>query len=118
MVENESSVPCDVTSIEHVMRFARTLAVLLVSIVPALASAQARVNVVVQSDDGTPREGRVVLEANGQRHQCRTEGGRCSISGVPGGRYTARFTPNEGAAPPPRAVVIPPSGDVELRIGG
>lgn len=84
----------------------------------ALAHADALVVVQVRAADGSPVDGRVVLEgAEGQAlHECTTREGECRMEGVPGGRYTARFEPREGESPAPTRVVVPPAGRVVLRV--
>lgn len=80
------------------------------------ASAQATVQVQVRTPDGKVANGKVVLEGRGEerRYSCTTREGKCSIEGVPGGRYEVRLEPRSGEAPPPRKVMIPPSGEVTL----
>ncbi|MEO0325439.1 MAG: carboxypeptidase-like regulatory domain-containing protein [Myxococcota bacterium] len=94
------------------------LAFALVLVPAALVHADALVVVQVRAPDGTPVDGRVVLEGpEGQApHSCTTEEGECRIQGVPGGRYTARFEPRQGEAPAPTQVVVPPAGRVVLRV--
>ena len=81
-------------------------------------TADALVNVEVRSAAGQPVDGVVVLQARGgdARYQCTTSGGNCHIDDVPGGQYTATFTPTGGAAQAPRSVMIPPAGTVSLRV--
>jgi len=86
----------------------------LVGPVGALADATVvvRVRAAGEAVDGT-----VTLVAKGSskgRYQCRTSDGRCTIRGVPGGRYTVRFVPERGESPPERSVMIPPEGEVSL----
>ena len=107
-------------------RFPRTfLRVLLVfalplvfATTPSTVRADALVNVEVRSEAGQPVDGVVVLQARagGQAFQCTTAGGNCRIDNVPGGQYTATFTPAGGAAQAPRTVMIPPAGTVSLRV--
>lgn len=84
----------------------------------AVASAQARVVVEVRNPGGTVAEGEIVLTSSeGTTFTCRTQNGVCEISEVPGGQYVATLRPSSGeAAPPPRTVMIPPSGPVTLRV--
>ncbi|MCB9629199.1 MAG: carboxypeptidase regulatory-like domain-containing protein [Sandaracinaceae bacterium] len=86
--------------------------------VPASVLADALVNVEVRSEAGQPVDGVVVLQARagGQVFQCTTAGGSCRIDNVPGGQYTATFTPAGGSAQAPRTVMIPPAGTVSLRV--
>jgi hypothetical protein len=75
--------------------------------------------VEVRSEAGQPVDGVVVLQARGDAggtYQCTTSNGNCRISSVPGGQYTATFTPTGGAAQAPRSVMIPPAGTVSLRV--
>lgn len=92
----------------------------LVSLMPALAAAQAAVVVEVRAPSGAPAEGRVTLapeSGQGPSYQCQTHAGNCTISGVAGGRYVVRLEPAAGGEPPePRRVLIPPSGSVTLRV--
>jgi hypothetical protein len=83
---------------------------------PLPAAAQATVVVQVRTPDGEPAEGKVTLvpKGEGQRHQCTTREGKCSMEGVPGGSYEVRLEPADGKAPPPRKVMIPPSGKATL----
>jgi hypothetical protein len=64
-----------------------------------VALADALVNVQVRSEAGTPVDGVVVLRsrANAETtYQCTTSQGDCHIDNVPGGQYTATFTPTGG----------------------
>lgn len=92
--------------------------VLCVMLPAAFAAADALVNVEVRSAAGQPVDGVVVLQARGgeARYQCTTSSGNCHIDDVPGGQYTATFTPTGGAAQAPRSVMIPPAGTVSLRV--
>lgn len=45
---------------------------------------------------------------------CDAVGGRCEMSGVPGGSYTVELKPKKGPAPKPTKAMIPPSGRVTL----
>lgn len=94
------------------------LLALCVALPAGLAAADALVNVEVRSESGQPVDGVVVLQARGgdARYQCTTAGGNCHIDNVPGGQYTATFTPTGGAAQAPRPVMIPPAGTVSLRV--
>ncbi len=89
------------------------VATMLVAIPAALADAVVQVRLVSQS--GQPVEGTVTVSpAAGGSFSCRTQGGTCRIPNVPGGRATVTVAPAQGAAPPPRPVMIPPSGNVSL----
>lgn len=91
------------------------IAVLFAS--PALADA--RVLVRVSSPGGAVVDGVVSLSSKGdskKRFQCRTRGGRCTINRVPGGTYYVVFRPGTGKPTSARKVVIPPKGDVQLRV--
>jgi hypothetical protein len=83
---------------------------------PAAVHAQAEVVVQVRTPDGKPAEGKVTLvpRGEGRRHECTTQGGTCRMTGVPGGSYEVHLAPAEGAAPPPRKAMIPPSGKATL----
>lgn len=80
------------------------------------AQAQASVHVQVRTPNGKSADGKVILEghAGGHRYSCTTAAGACRIDGVPGGSYEVRLQPKKGHAPPPREVMIPPSGEVTL----
>jgi len=72
------------------------------------------VRVEVRANAGTV-DGTVTLTAGGRSFTCHTHGGSCAITGVPGGPAQASFAPDGGgAAPPPRTVMIAPSGDTQL----
>ena len=93
--------------------------VLMVGLLAAsTALADARVLVQVRSASGGNVDGTVVLTSTADRKtfSCRTAGGRCVITGVPGGRYVARFQPAKGQPAAPRKVMIPPSGEVKLTV--
>jgi hypothetical protein len=82
------------------------------------ALADALVVVQVRTPEGTATDGEVVLtsrEPGGATYRCTTQAGECRIDGVQGGRYVATFTPGAGGeSPPPKPVMIPPSGRVTL----
>lgn len=83
------------------------------------AWANATVQVQVQSASGKTVDGQVSLtntEDVKKRFACATSRGRCTIPGVPGGRYTVVFRPSKGKPSTPRKVMIPPSGNVTLRV--
>lgn len=87
--------------------------------VASVALADALVNVQVRSESGTPVDGLVVLRsrANAETtYQCTTNQGDCHMDNIPGGQYTATFTPTGGASQAPRTVMIPPAGTVSLRV--
>ena len=89
------------------------VATLLLAVPPAMADAVVQVRLVSRS--GQPVEGTVTVSpAAGGSFSCRTQGGTCTIPHVPGGRATVTVAPVQGAAPPPRPVMIPPSGNVSL----
>ena len=91
------------------------IAILVAS--PALADA--RVLVRVSNPGGGVVDGVVSLSSRGdskKRFQCRTSRGRCTINRVPGGTYFVVFTPGKGKSTSARKVVIPPKGDVQLRV--
>lgn len=104
---------------------ARTTSVAALALLLSLASitsvalADALVNVQVRSEGGAPVDGVVVLRsrANAETtYQCTTSQGDCHMDNVPGGQYTATFTPTGGASQAPRTVMIPPAGTVSLRV--
>ena len=81
--------------------------------------ADARVLVRVSAPGGGVVDGVVSLSSKGdskKRFRCRTSGGRCTIHRVPGGTYYVVFTPGNGKPTSARKVVIPPKGDVQLRV--
>jgi len=89
------------------------VATMLVGVPAALAAAIVQVRLV--SASGQPAEGTVTVSpAAGGSFSCRTQAGTCTIPNVPGGRATVTVVPARGAAPPPRTVMIPPSGNVSL----
>lgn len=92
------------------------LATLLVAVSASVALAAALVVVEVRTPEGEPADGTVTLtpKGGGESHSCTTEGGKCKIDGVEGGRYEVSLDPNKGEAPPSRTVMIPPSGRVSL----
>ncbi len=96
------------------------LALLLsLTLLTPVALADALVNVQVRSGSGDPVDGVVVLvsRANAEAtYQCTTSRGDCHMDNVPGGQYTATFTPTGGASQAPRTVMIPPAGTVSLRV--
>ena len=102
----------------HVCR-AAIIACAVIAFTASGVSAQARVLVEVRNPDGGKVNGQVTLSATGDTNKkftCRTSGGRCTISGVPGGRYVVVFRPNKGKAGSPQQAMIPPDGEVKLRV--
>ena len=101
---------------------ARTTSVAVLALLlsfTSVALADALVNVQVRSESGSPVEGVVVLRSRADAettYQCTTSQGDCHMDDVPGGQYTATFTPTGGASQAPRTVMIPPSGTVSLRV--
>lgn len=95
---------------------AALLAVGLAFAIARPAQAQASVHVQVRTAAGKVADGKVILQghADGHRYTCTTAAGACRIDGVPGGSYEVRLEPKKGHAPPPRKVMIPPSGEVTL----
>ena len=82
------------------------------------AYAEALVVVEVRTPSGDPANGTVTLKAQSgdATYTCTTENGTCRIDDVPGGQYTATLVPDDGVAPEPRNVMIPPAGRVTLRV--
>ncbi|MGB8330251.1 MAG: hypothetical protein WCE62_08990 [Polyangiales bacterium] len=80
------------------------------------AKADAVVNVKVRSADNKPVDGHVELRGAGGTFTCTTSQGSCTLRAVPGGRYTAVFTPKSGNATAPKNVMIPPDGKADLHI--
>ena len=83
------------------------------------AWANATVQVEVHASSGATVDGQVSLTNvtdTSKRFACATRKGRCTIPGVPGGRYSVVFRPNKGNAGAPRNVMIPPNGNVKLRV--
>jgi hypothetical protein len=78
--------------------------------------ADAVVNVKVRTADNQPVDGRVELSGDGGTFTCTTTQGGCTLRAVPGGRYTAVFTPRSGSATAPKKVMIPPDGKADLHI--
>ena len=95
---------------------AGVLAFGLVTAVATSAAADAEVSVELRDAEGKPAEGDVSLvDAKGAtRASCTTRGGKCEMTGVPGGSYTVKVAPKKGAPPKPRKVMIPPAGKVSL----
>ena len=85
---------------------------------PLVALAQSRVIVEVRAPSGEAADGTVTLEptGGGRSYSCTTSRGRCTLEGVPGGRYFAKLVPNQGEAPAPRRVMIPPAGEVTVHV--
>lgn len=94
------------------------LLVLCLLSVSLVAGAQSRVVVEVRTPAGEVADGRVTLEpeGGGKSFSCTTRRGQCTLEGVPGGRYIAKLEPNQGEAPAPRRVMIPPSGEVTVHV--
>jgi len=80
--------------------------------VTAPVHADAVVNVTVHG----AQEGRVALSGSGGSFSCTVSQGRCTIRSVPGGRYSAVFTPKGGKPTAPKKVMIPPDGSADLHI--
>jgi hypothetical protein len=95
-------------------RFAVLLASLLWCALAGPALADAKVIVELKTAAGAPTDGTVELKKGDARYQCTTQGGRCEISGVPGGLYSAEVTQAGKPAAKPKSVMIPPSGEVKL----
>ena len=74
--------------------------------------ADAVVNVTVHG----AKAGSVALKGAGGRFTCTVSQGRCTIRSVPGGRYSAVFTPKGGKPTAPKSVMIPPDGSADLHI--
>lgn len=116
------SLPHPATTLPRTRRRLRaalaTLVMFASTMLASAARAQARVVAEVRAEQG-PAEGQVVLEAVGEarRFTCETQGGACTMEGVPGGRYIVSFVPRGGGeGPAPRPVVVPPEGRVTLRV--
>jgi len=78
--------------------------------------ADAVVQVKVRNANNEPVDGRVELAGDGGTFTCTTNQGSCTLRSVPGGRYTAVFTPKSGSATAPKKVMIPPDGNADLHI--
>ena len=104
------------------MRAPHLLSLFLFLILASSASAQAgaTVEVTVTGADGSPSEAEVTLSprGGGPARSCQTREGRCSIAGVPTGRYVVRATPRGAGAAPLAQVVWVPEGvpRVEVRV--
>lgn len=83
---------------------------------PTTAVAQARVIVEVRGAEGAADGLSVELSPadGGRSFRCTTSKGKCSIDGVPGGRYRAKIIREGEGGPRPRRVMIPPSGEVTV----
>ncbi|NLE48031.1 MAG: carboxypeptidase regulatory-like domain-containing protein [Sandaracinaceae bacterium] len=83
---------------------------------PTTAVAQARVIVEVRGAEGAADGLTVELSPadGGRSFRCTTSKGKCSIDGVPGGRYRAKIIREGEGGPRPRSVMIPPSGEVTV----
>ena len=99
--------------------FLMLMTILLVFVGVQSAYAEALVVVEVRTAEGQAKDGIVTLQRRGDDApslQCTTQDGNCNIDQVPGGRYIVSFEPQEGSAPAPRNVTIPPSGRVTLHV--
>ena len=93
----------------------RALATVVCALALAMTTpvhADAVVNVTVHGSN----EGSVALTGDGGRFTCTVSQGRCTIRSVPGGRYSAVFTPKGGKPTAPKKVMIPPEGSADLHI--
>jgi hypothetical protein len=92
------------------------IALLVWSLSPRLASAEALVSVQLKDGAGQPSEGKVSLrDAAGKTiATCQARAGKCEMPNVPGGTFTVTVEPAHGSAPKPRKVLIPPKGKVAL----
>lgn len=90
------------------------------TLVAAVAAAQAAVVVQVRDVSGAPAEATVTLtpEDSGTGPvSCRTSRGTCRIPDVPAGRYIVTAQPiASGRSPIPRPVPIPPGGEVTVSV--
>ncbi|MCC7540112.1 MAG: hypothetical protein IT379_28095 [Deltaproteobacteria bacterium] len=89
--------------------------VLVVVSLPALASADARVQVRLADSTGRAIDGTITMTAGSRRVSCRTTAGRCTIT-APAGRYTTTVTVRAGGTPAPRTVTVPASGTISLAL--
>ncbi len=99
-------------------RFAAVLFVVS-ALLTSGAHADAEVRVRVESSSGQVVDGRVTLESSGdspKRFTCTTREGQCTLKAVPGGQYLVVFAPAKGTPTKPRKVMIPPDGQVKLRV--
>ena len=91
------------------------MSVLLIVAAPRAALADAVVVVTLRAADGNLVAGTVQLSRGEARHSCTTGGdGRCEMRGVTGGSYTVTVEQAGRPSPKPRAVMIPPTGEVKL----
>lgn len=92
------------------------LLLMMPALIPVAADAQARVIVELRAAEGEPSDVTVELAPaeGGQSFRCTTSKGKCSIEGVPGGRYRARVIREGEESPRARRVMIPPSGEVTV----
>jgi hypothetical protein len=90
------------------------IAACLTFAVAAPAWADAKVSVELKAKDGSPADGQVVLTKGDIKFSCKTQAGRCEISGVPGGMYSVEVKQEGKPSPKPKQAMIPPSGDTKL----
>lgn len=107
-------MPLSFQGFVRVIAFAAALAM---SSMPAIASAEATVQVRVHTADGDPADGLVTLRSSDDRtYTCTTDEGRCVLEDVVGGLYVVTLERTEGTSPSPRTVMIAPTGSVDLHI--
>lgn len=100
------------------MRLA-TMLFIVTSLLTTQVRADAEVRVRVEDATGQAADGKVTLESaseSAKRFSCTTQKGSCTIKGVPGGQYLVVFSPAKGSSTKPRKVMIPPNGQVKLRV--
>lgn len=81
---------------------------------PGLARADAAVIVELKRADGSSADGTVLLTKGDTKLECKTQNGRCQLSGVPGGTYSVEVIQADKPASKPKRVMIPPAGEVKL----
>lgn len=94
----------------------RALATIACALVLTVTAPTVHADAVVNVSVHGAQDGSVVLSGDGGRFTCTVSQGRCTIRSVPGGRYSAVFTPKGGKSTAPKKVMIPPSGSADLHI--
>ena len=92
---------------------------LAITSMAAVAVAQATVQVEVRAPDGSSADARVTLtpQGGGSPQSCQTTSGVCQIAGLSSGTYIVTASPSGAGRPPiPRPVLIPPDGQVTVRL--
>ena len=81
---------------------------------PPIVRADAAVIVELKRPDGSSADGTVLLTKGGTKLECKTQNGRCQLTGVPGGTYSVEVIQADKPASKAKRVMIPPAGEVKL----